>query len=441
MTTTTTLTQARRRAVLTSITGNALEFYDTTIYAFFAIYFADHFFPSSDKLVSQISAYAVFGLSFFVRPLGGILVSIYADKIGRKPIIVALTLIMASTTGLIGFLPTYAQAGLLAPILLIILRLVQAIAVGGVFSSTTAFLMEFAPPEKRGFYASMQMLAQAIAPIFANLVALVLLYTIGKEKVTEFGWRVPFLLGFLTAPLGFYIHKFVDESPDFSDYIKRAQNRSKQACALQLSIAQTLKQSVYVAQILRCTALIMVGTVSYYGVAIYLPGFIKDSLRLDDIQHFLISLATPTCTVFGILFSGWWCDRTSRKKAMLLGITLYGFVFFTFFFFLFRGCVNYQWAVVGMSIIGFCMGLHWGVLPVMTSESYPVQIRASAMSIAYNGAVVLFGAMMPTYMKLLEKVFGSNPTNPLVYIGMSIIISFIATLLWRPASALKIANE
>lgn len=93
------LTQARRRAVITSITGNALEFYDTTIYAFFAIYFADHFFPSSDKLVSQISAYAVFGLSFFVRPFGGILVSIYADKIGRKPIIVALTLVMAITTG------------------------------------------------------------------------------------------------------------------------------------------------------------------------------------------------------------------------------------------------------------------------------------------------------------------------------------------------------
>ncbi len=433
--------QARRRAVFSSLAGNSLEFYDTTIYAFFAIYFAGHFFPAHDALTSQIAAFSVFGLSYFVRPLGGVLVSMYADKIGRKPMIVGLMFAMAFSTGAIGLLPTYDKVGVLAPILLVAVRLIQAIAVGGVFSSTTAFLMEFAPPNRRGLFASMQMLAQAIAPILSNLIALTLLLNVGKEAVVDIWWRAPFLIGFLTAPLGYYIHKFVDESPEFAEHIKRAEEKRTQSKSLQLSLGQTLRQPVYMHQIIRCIGLIMVGTVSFFGVAIYLPGYIQNVLKLADEQRTWLALIVPCLTAVGIILSGYICDLVSRIRVMQTGIILYAITFFTLFYYLSTPDANYEGAFLGLAVVGFCMGLHWGVLPVMLSESYPIHIRASAMSIAYNGAVVLFGAMTPAYLGLLEKTFGKSPNNPLFYIGLSILISLIACHFWRPASALKLPGN
>ncbi|RKS87555.1 MHS family proline/betaine transporter-like MFS transporter [Orbus hercynius] len=441
MNTSQSLRKARYRAIMVSVPSNTMEFYDTTIYAFFAIYFAGHFFPSDNQLISQISAYAVFGLSFFVRPFGGILVSYYADKIGRKPIVAGLTLVMALTTGLVGLLPTYAQAGMLAPILLILLRLIQAVAIGGLFSTTTAFLMEFAPPNRRGFFTSIQMLAQALAPIIANIVALSMQYTIGHEAIVDVGWRLPFLIGFITAPLSYYIYKCVDETPDFSDYIKKTELARSKSNVVQLTIGQTLRQPVYVAQILRCIALNMVGTVSFYGVFVYLPGFIQSLLRLSDIQRYWISLITPTFTLFGVALSGYCSDKLSRKTVMLSGITIFGIAFFSFFYYLTAGNANYNGALIGMSIIGFSIGAHWGVVPIMFSESYPVAIRASAISITYNTGVVLFGAMTPTYLSILTMFFGDTPMNPIIYIGTSIVVSFIAALVWRKASDLKVPEQ
>lgn len=431
-------TGARRRAVISSIASNALEFYDNTIYAFLAIYFAGHFFPSHDPLVSQISAFALFGLSYFVRPFGGILVSIYADKIGRKPMIAGLMFAMAFSTGAIGLLPTYEHVGILAPLLLICVRLIQSVAVGGVFSSTTAFLMEFAPPNKRGLFASMQMLAQCFSPILANLVVLTLLYTVGKDAISETWWRAPFLLGFLTAPLGYYIHKFVDESPEFSDHLKNAQEKRKQTNATKLTFRQTLQQRDYVFQILRCIALTMVGTVSFYGVLVYLPNYVQKALSLTDAQRTLIALIAPTFTALSVPLGGMFSDRIARKNMMQIGISCYAIAFFGFFYYLSTGSADFQGALVGFALLGFCMGLHWGVSPIMLSESFPVQIRATAMGISYNVAVVLFGAMTQTYMGLLEKFFGKSPYNALTYIGLSILISLLVCPFWRPASALKI---
>lgn len=281
------------------------------------------------------------------------------------------------------------------------------------------------------------MLAQALAPILANIVALSMLYTIGREAIVDIGWRIPFLIGFITAPLSYYIYKCVDETPDFSEYIKRAEIARKDSNVVQLTIGQTLRQPVYVAQIVRCIALNMVGTVSFYGVFVYLPGFIQSLLQLNDIQRYWMSLISPIFTLFGVATSGYCSDKFSRKTVMLSGITLFGIAFFSFFYYLMAGNTSYERVLVGMSIIGFSIGAHWGVIPIIFSESYPVAIRASAISITYNSGVVLFGAMTPTYLSILTVFFGDTPMNPLMYIGTSIVVSFIATLLWRKASDLK----
>ncbi len=434
------LIQARRRAVVSSVAGNALEFYDTTVYAFFVVYFSGYFFPSENQVVSQIYAYFLFGISYLVRPFGGVLLSVYADKVGRKPLIVILMFAMALTTGAIGLLPTYQQVGILAPILLVIIRLIQALAVGGLFSSTTAFLMEFAPPDRRGFYSSMQMVAQAIAPILANLVALSLLYIVGREAISETWWRLPFLLGFLTAPLGYYIHKFVDESPAFSKHMQEKQQAPKTAVK-SLSISQTLQQRVYVLQIICCIGMVTVGTVSFFGVSIYLPGYVQTLLGFDDTQRTWLALLAPTFAGLSILISGALSDRLGRKIVLATGVSIYGIVFFGFFYYLTYLNASFTGALIGFALLGFSMGLHWGAVPIIMSESFPIHIRATAMAISYNCTVVLFGAMTPTYMKLLEQFFGHSPYNALIYIGLSIFVSLAACYYWKPAHQLTLPSE
>lgn len=432
--------RARRRAVVSSVSGNALEFYDTTVYAFFTIYFAGHFFPAEDALTSQIYAYFVFGISYLVRPLGGILLSVYADKIGRKPLIVLLMFVMALTTGCIGLLPTYAQIGMAAPILLIAIRLLQAVAVGGLFSSTTAFLMEFAPPDRRGFYASMQMVAQALSPILANLVALSLLYLVGREAIIEIWWRLPFLLGFLTMPLGYYIHKHVNESPDFARYVAQSTQRtaSSAPAAQPLSMSQTLKQWALVKQIVCCVGIITVGTVSFFGVNIYLPGYVQTLLGLADIQRTWLALTAPAFAAFGVLIGGSLSDRIGRRNMLQAGVALYALAFFGLFIYFSGGNASYPLALCGFAILGFCMGLHWGAVPILLAESFPIHVRATAIAIPYNLTVVLFGALTPTYLKLFERLFGNTPYNVLLYIGASIVISLIASIFWHPAERLAL---
>lgn len=430
--------RARRRAVVSSVSGNALEFYDTTVYAFFTIYFAGHFFPATDPLTSQIYAYFVFGISYLIRPLGGILLSVYADKIGRKPLIVLLMFVMALTTGAIGLLPTYAQIGVAAPILLIAIRLLQAIAVGGLFSSTTAFLMEFAPEGRRGFYASMQMMAQAISPILANLVALSLLYLVGREAVIDVWWRLPFLLGFLTMPLGYYIHKHVNESPEFADYIAQSAEKKASSTLPPLTMSQTLKQWALVKQIVCCVGIITVGTVSFFGVNIYLPGYVQTLLGLADTQRTWLALTAPAFAAVSVLIGGKLSDRIGRKITMQASIVLYALAFFGLFFYFSSASANFGFALLGFAILGFCMGLHWGAVPILLAESFPVNVRATAIAIPYNLTVVLFGAMTPTYLKMFERFFGNTPYNALLYIGTSIVISLVACAFWRPADKIQL---
>lgn len=313
------------------------------------------------------------------------------------------------------------------------MRLLQAVAVGGLFSSTTAFLMEFAPPDRRGFYASLQMVAQALSPVMANLVALSLLYLVGREAVMESWWRLPFLLGFLTVPLGFYVHKYVTESPDFARHIAQSTERKASKAPQALSMSQTLKQWTLVRQILCCVGIITVGTVSFFGVTIYLPGYVQTLLGLADIQRTWLALIAPACAAVGVLTGGRLSDLIGRKSMLQIGIVLYSLAFFGLFIYFSGGHASYGFALFGFAILGGCMGLHWGVTPVLLAESFPIHVRATAISIPYNLTVVVFGAMTPTYMKLLERLFGNTPYNVLLYIGASIVISLTASIFWRPA--------
>lgn len=195
-----------------AILGNALEFYDFTVYAAFAVWLAKAFFPADNPNTSLLLTVATFGVGFVARPLGGILIGAYADRYGRKPAMTLTIWLMALGTGMIGLLPTYDQIGLLAPVLLVFARLLQGFSTGGEMGPATTYLLESAPSHRKGFFGSWQLASQNLGSLFSALVGLGLAFLITPGANDSWGWRVPFLLGILIAPVGYFIRRNLDET-------------------------------------------------------------------------------------------------------------------------------------------------------------------------------------------------------------------------------------
>ena len=215
MTTGDAFARARRRAVIASVMGNGLEWYDFLVYGFLAGIIAPVFFPASDPGLSLLMASGSFAVSFVVRPAGGMLFAIYADRRGRKPALTLMLMLMAGSTLAIGLIPSHARIGIAAPLLLIGARLVQGLSVGAEFATATAMLTEWAPPRSRMRHGSLQMCTQAFAMALAAASVAALSSLLDAQQMSHWGWRLPFLAGALIGPVGFYLRRSVEESPAF----------------------------------------------------------------------------------------------------------------------------------------------------------------------------------------------------------------------------------
>src|SRR5688572_8691592 len=214
---------ARRRAIIAGSIGNAIEWFDWTIYASFAIFFSGQFFPQGDETAALIATYGIFWLGFLMHPLGGWAIGMFADRHGRKAAVAFAVMMISGGSLLIGLVPTYASIGIFAPILLAVARLVQGLSLGGQYASTATFLTEMAPNEKRGFYSSFVFVSAAAGILFASAIGAVLTNTLTLDQMQAWGWRVPFLIGALGGPVGFWIKKTVAEVPGATKHVAAAQ--------------------------------------------------------------------------------------------------------------------------------------------------------------------------------------------------------------------------
>ena len=202
------------RSIVAVVLGNALEFYDFTIYAVFASILSHSFFPTADPVIGLILSVSTFGVGFLVRPLGGVLIGAWSDRYGRKSAITITIGLMAFGTGIIGLLPTYGQIGIAAPLLLVFARLVQGFSAGGELGPSTIFLMETAPRGREGFFSAFQFAGQGMGAIISGAVGVVLAVLLPKAAVEGWGWRVPFAMGILIAPFGIYIRGRLGDAPE-----------------------------------------------------------------------------------------------------------------------------------------------------------------------------------------------------------------------------------
>src|SRR5580700_378760 len=250
-----------RKAVIAGTIGNVLEWYDFGVYGYFATTMSQLFFPGDDKTISLLKAFAVFGVGFVMRPVGSVLFGIYGDRFGRRLALSAVIFLMAFSTVAIGLLPTYAQAGVLAPILLVVFRLLQGLSAGGEWGGSTSYIVEYAPEGRRGFIGSWQQFSVGGGFLLGSLSATIMNFTLAPATLASVGWRVPFLLGILLGGLGAYLRWRLADTPKFTDI-------EEHHAIAEAPLAEAFKQ--YPRETLTAFGITLHNTAAYYISLLYM---------------------------------------------------------------------------------------------------------------------------------------------------------------------------
>ena len=399
--------------------GNAIEWYDWTVYATFLVYFSTQFFPKGDPSLALIATTATYAVAFFFRPVGGWLLGRYADVKGRKAAMILTILLMAGGSLAIGLLPTYQQVGYLAPVLLLLARVAQGISLGGEVSNASAYLAEIAPEGRRGHYSAFFYTSTGSALLLASLLGVLLSSTLTDDQLRSFGWRIPFIIGGVLAIVGVYLRRSLSETEHFEA------NKDK-ARRLHRPLLTTLTQHPKaVGQLVGITLL---NTLNYYTFFSALTPYAVVSNGLDD-QDVFIALATGT-TLFIVLQIplGKLSDRIGRKPQLLAWSAA-----LTLLVIPLSRLITPQ-AGLPQLLVVFCTGLGLyalmaSIAPAIMSELFPTELRGVAIGAWYNVTVATFGGTAPLVIATLAD--RGRPDLFFLYVTVAGAIAFCTILTLR----------
>lgn len=400
------------RAIAAATIGNALEWFDIAIYALFAIYIGQNFFPSADPGVQLVQTFAVFGVSYLIRPLGGLILGSYADRKGRKKALVMSIRLMVLGTALIAFMPNYDDIGILAPIGIIVARLIQGFAAGGEFGAATSFLVE-QNGKRRGFFGSFQFASQGLATLMAASFAAGLTAVLSEASMVDWGWRVPFVFGLMVGPVGWFIRRHVDESPA----VVAASDTPK-------SPVRDLFRNQW-GGILIAGGVLVVSTALNF-ILQYLPTFGIKQLGLNNSLSFVALMITGVILTVVTPFVGQLSDKVGRIKIMLPSAIAIGVSVVPLFMWLIAVPSFLTLALV-MTILGLLKALYFGALPSVMSDAFPVHSRATGLSFGYNVTTAIFGGFTPTIAAALVAATG-QAVSPGYYILAVSLVSIAALI-------------
>jgi MFS family permease len=420
----------RARQVAAAVIGNALEWYDFIVYGFLTIVISRLFFPAANEYSSLLLTTATFGVSFFMRPVGGVLIGAYADKRGRKAALQLIIGLMTVSIAMIAFAPTYAAIGIGGPVIIVAARMLQGFATGGEFASSTAFLVETAPADSRGLYGSWQMFGQGLAVLGGSVVGALITKGLSPEALDAWGWRVPFVFGLLIGPVGMWIRRHLEEGKDFVD----AQRDAKGERSLGSSLNDH-RRAVLVSMCLTICA-----TVSFYVVLVYMPTFANRQLGLPLDSAFAAQMIGVACLTLLVPLFGAMSDRIGRKPILIGSVTIYLMLLYPLF----------SWVVANPSLtnlismqVVLCslLGAFFGPFSSAIAEQFPSGIRSTGMSVAYNIAVMLFGGFAQFIVTWLINVTAS-PVAPVFYVIFGAAVGLLgAIFLVDPVLAQSGAGE
>lgn len=413
------------KQIAAAVIGNALEWYDFVVFGFLTVIISRLFFPSESEYSSLLLTTATFGVGFFTRPVGGILIGLYADRHGRKAALQLIIGLMTLSMALLAFAPPYAAIGLGAPLLIVLARLLQGFATGGEFASATAFLVESAPIHQRGLYGSWQMVGQSIAALGGALSGVLVTRGLTAEQVDSWGWRLPFLFGLLIGPVGVYIRRHLEETEAFL----AARHLPQGQPTLGTVLSQHLRG------VLVTFGLVICGTISYYVILVYMPTFAKTQLNIPLNDAFIAQVIGLICMTVVIPLFGAWSDHIGRKP-ILLGVTVtYVLVLVPFFTWIHAHPSAGNLTIMQIVLCGL-VGAFSGPFSTAVAEQFPVGVRSTGLALAYNVAVMMFGGFAQFIVTwLLEKT--GSPVAPAYYVMFGAVIGFLATLFLIDHSMLR----
>jgi MHS family proline/betaine transporter-like MFS transporter len=407
---------ARNKAVIAAVIGNFVEWYDFTIYGYFAVVIAPLFFPTEDRLVSLMATFAVFGVAFLMRPVGALFFGSIGDRIGRRSTLSAVILIASGATFLIGLLPSYETIGILAPLLLVVARLVQGFAVGGEFGGATAFMVEYAPEGKRGLYGSWQFFTQGAALIVGLLLAAGLTAAVSEEALFSWAWRVAFLVALPMGLIGLYMRLKLEDTPAFRAV---QEHHEVERAPLKESLRAHWKD------LLKVVGLTWPLTGLVY-LLIFAPTYLSEQLQLPLSLGFTAAGLGMASWIVVVLLAAVLSDRIGRRKPFLIASSVLAALTIVPVFMLLQ-TASLPAIALALVVVGCVVGIGSGVYAAAMCEIFPTSVRYSSLSLGYSVAVSIFGGTTPLIFTSLLAATG-NPISPAFYIVAAGLVGVVAAL-------------
>lgn len=400
--------------------GNALEFYDFLTFSFFSIQIGHCFFPASYTSHGLLYSLASFGVGFLTRPLGGVIIGMYGDRVGRRQAMMLSFMLMGVAMLGLALTPSYAQIGIAAPILLVIFRLVQGFALGGEVGPSTAFLVEAAPPLRRGLYVSIQYMTQDLAVLAAGVAGFGLSTWLTSSELDTWGWRVALLIGTAVVPVGLHLRRNLPETLRPADRRAAAPGRRLPVRLVVLALMMMMATSTYL-----------------YGLA-YMTTYAQDSLHLAPGIAFGATVVIGLCTVIADPLSGVLSDKIGRRPVMLVAVVTLVLLLVPAF----RGMIElrsvsvFYGATAGLAILQSFL-----IAPVLVTitESLPKAVRSGALGTIYAVATSVFGGSTQFAIKELTDLSGSL-LAPAWYMMAALAIGGVAMALMHETAPVKVGH-
>ncbi|MFK3794966.1 MULTISPECIES: MFS transporter [unclassified Pseudomonas] len=405
------------KAIFRVVSGNFLEMFDFMVYGFYATAIAKAFFPADSEFASLMLSLATFGAGFLMRPLGAIFLGAYIDHHGRKKGLIITLALMAMGTLLIAFVPGYATLGVAAPLLVLIGRLLQGFSAGVELGGVSVYLAEISTPGRKGFFVSWQSASQQAAVVFAGLLGVGLNHWLTPEDMSQWGWRVPFLVGCMIVPAIFIIRRSLEETPEFE---ARARKHRPTMGEVMKSIGSNF------GLVVAGMALVVMTTVSFYLITAYTPTFGKTELHLSDLDSLLVTVCVGISNFIWLPVMGAVSDKIGRKP-LLLAATILAII---------TAYPALSWLTSNPSFgnllmvelwLSFLYGSYNGAMVVSLTEIMPVEVRTTGFSLAYSLATATFGGFTPAACTYLIHEL-NNKAAPGIWLSGAAVLGLIATL-------------
>ncbi|NJC32337.1 glycine betaine/L-proline transporter ProP [Xanthomonas sp. WHRI 6108] len=423
-----------RKAVGAAALGNAMEWFDFGVYGYLAVTLGQVFFPASNPTAQLIATFATFTVAFLVRPIGGLVFGPLGDRYGRQKVLAATMILMALGTFSIGLIPSYAKIGLWAPALLLLARLLQGFSTGGEYGGAATFIAEYATDRNRGLMGSWLEFGTLGGYIAGAATVTVLHMTVTQAQMLDWGWRVPFLIAGPLGLLGLYMRMKLEETPAFRAYTEQSEQRERETAAQGLLTMLRLHWP----QLLKCVGLVLVFNVTDYMLLTYMPSYLSVTMGYAESKGLLliilVMLVMMPLNIVGGLFS----DRLGRRP-MIIGacIALFALAIPCL---LLIGSGHDGLIFAGLMLLGLALVCFTSSMPSTLPALFYTPVRYSALSIAFNVSVSLFGGTTPLVTAWLVERSG-DPLVPAYYLMGAAAIGLVTMLFVRETAGLPLRGS